>query len=351
MCGYTNSNALMIFSDGWSDRFDVVEGQEEVALGGLSVRIHSPYVADFDEYYFALKPHNNARNPWFEEFWEGRFQCLLQQQQQQQQQKQQLMSTRSSSDSYNSRLARQRPACTGNESLRVNYKQDAKMAFVVKAIVTMALGLDKMRRKVCGAESTGLCSALLPINGSLLLQHLMDVSFSYLNESLCFDEHGDPPGQYEILNFRRRANSVLYQNVQAHMQLQPNPVFTSNDSLASLQLLTRRNDLTCGQPSPLDKTRSRKSVHAVGDDSRRVSRSSASRYEYVQVGEWKSGDGLKMLEPVNWADHALIPNSVGTPDSDDDELGPQILPPESVCSRPCPRGHAKVSARNSLASA
>lgn len=34
-------------SDGWSDRYDVVEGYEEESVGGLSVRIHSPYVRTF----------------------------------------------------------------------------------------------------------------------------------------------------------------------------------------------------------------------------------------------------------------------------------------------------------------
>lgn len=67
-------------SDGWADRNDVVEGYEQEALGGISVRIRSPYVDDFDPYYFSLKPHNNSRNPWFKEFWEWRFNCSLSQQ-------------------------------------------------------------------------------------------------------------------------------------------------------------------------------------------------------------------------------------------------------------------------------
>lgn len=55
----------------------MVEKQEEYALGGISIRIHSAYVNDFDHYYFALNPFTNHRNPWFAEFWETRFQCNL----------------------------------------------------------------------------------------------------------------------------------------------------------------------------------------------------------------------------------------------------------------------------------
>ncbi|XP_015794170.2 metabotropic glutamate receptor 1-like, partial [Tetranychus urticae] len=68
---------LLVGSDGWSDRYDVVEGYEVEASGGISVRIHSPYVNEFDPYYFNLHPDNNTRNPWFKEFWEFKFNCSL----------------------------------------------------------------------------------------------------------------------------------------------------------------------------------------------------------------------------------------------------------------------------------
>ena len=68
-----------MFSDGWADRMDVVQGYEAEAVGGISIRIHSPRVDSFDKEYFALKPDKStlARNPWFQEFWENRFNCTL----------------------------------------------------------------------------------------------------------------------------------------------------------------------------------------------------------------------------------------------------------------------------------
>lgn len=63
---------LLIGSDGWADRPDVVQNYERQALGSISIRIHSPYVKSFDDYYFALNPFTNKRNPWFREFWEVR---------------------------------------------------------------------------------------------------------------------------------------------------------------------------------------------------------------------------------------------------------------------------------------
>lgn len=205
-----------IFSDGWADRLDVVEGYEAEAEGGISIRIHSPPVASFDRDYFALKPDKAtlARNPWFQEFWEHRFDCLL------------ADSTRSSSSTSSSspstssqtgaNLARRsgsdqtlssatsstssssspklctgsyqvdrrvrecprvfhrrlgRHRCldvTGDESLQDRYKQDTKMGFVIKASLAMAWALHRVQQSVCGEGSSGLCPAMLPIDGSLL---------------------------------------------------------------------------------------------------------------------------------------------------------------------------------------
>lgn len=68
---------FLYFSDGWADRDDVVHDLESEAWGSLSIRIHSPYVTDFDPYYLGLHPHSNSRNPWFNEFWQFNFNCTL----------------------------------------------------------------------------------------------------------------------------------------------------------------------------------------------------------------------------------------------------------------------------------
>lgn len=84
---------------------------------------------------------------------------------------------------------------TGKESLKDSkHKQDTKMAFVKKAIWTMAYGLHNMQKSQC-PNMTGLCSHMLPVNGSIFLQHLMNVSFVWGNETVMFDENGDPPGR------------------------------------------------------------------------------------------------------------------------------------------------------------
>ncbi|KAF6103568.1 glutamate metabotropic receptor 5 [Phyllostomus discolor] len=68
---------LLLGSDGWADRYDVTDGYQREAVGGITIKLQSPDVKWFDDYYLKLRPETNLRNPWFQEFWQHRFQCRL----------------------------------------------------------------------------------------------------------------------------------------------------------------------------------------------------------------------------------------------------------------------------------
>ena len=68
---------MVLHSDGWADRPDVVAGIEDHIVGGVSMKLYSPEIYDFDEYYYKLRPDDNSRNPWFQEFWQERFECYI----------------------------------------------------------------------------------------------------------------------------------------------------------------------------------------------------------------------------------------------------------------------------------
>ncbi|XP_069186198.1 uncharacterized protein [Procambarus clarkii] len=235
------SRFLFIGSDGWADRSDVVAGLEEAAVGGLSIKINSSYVAEFDDHYFQLHPETNDRNPWFREFWQNRFNCSLPGQEE-------IVSL---------------PRCSGEESLRKGYKQDTKMAFVMKAIYTMAWGLHNMQRDLCPGTQ-GLCDAMLPINGSLYREYLMNVTFTYMNESVTFDLRGDPPGRYDIMNYQRLENGSFdyipigtWDNgtLVVHEEL---VIFNSTDGLPPTSV--------CSEPCSYNEF---KSFVGTGDDTQR----------------------------------------------------------------------------------
>ncbi|XP_026047297.1 metabotropic glutamate receptor 5b [Astatotilapia calliptera] len=174
---------LLIGSDGWADRYDVTDGYVKEAAGGITIKLQSADVKWFDEYYLKLRPENNHRNPWFPEFWQHRFQCRLKGHTQE-----------------NSKYNR---TCSKRESLRQQYAQDTKMGFVINAIYSMAYGLHNMQRSLCPGYK-GLCDAMRPIDGARLLDFLMKTNFTGVSgEGILFDENGDSPGRYEIMNFKK----------------------------------------------------------------------------------------------------------------------------------------------------
>uniref|UniRef100_A0A3Q1BCQ8 Metabotropic glutamate receptor 1 n=1 Tax=Amphiprion ocellaris TaxID=80972 RepID=A0A3Q1BCQ8_AMPOC len=171
---------VLVGSDGWADRYDVTNGYQREAAGGITIKLKSAYVTWFDDYYLNLKPDANLRNPWFPEFWQHRFQCRLRGHPQ-------------DSTTYNR---------TWRESLRHQYAQDTKMGFVINAIYSMAYGLHAMQEALCPGYK-GLCESMRPIDGRQLLEFLMRTNFTGVSgEVIHFDQNGDSPGRYEIMNFK-----------------------------------------------------------------------------------------------------------------------------------------------------
>ncbi|KFU91392.1 Metabotropic glutamate receptor 1 [Chaetura pelagica] len=170
------------FCDGWADRDEVIEGYEPEANGGITIKLQSPEVLSFDDYYLKLRLDSNTRNPWFPEFWQHRFQCRI--------------------PGHPLENPNFQKNCTGNESLEENYVQDSKMGFVINAIYAMAHGLQNMHHSLCPGH-VGLCDAMKPIDGRKLLDFLLKSSFIGVSgEEVWFDEKGDAPGRYDIMNLQ-----------------------------------------------------------------------------------------------------------------------------------------------------
>ncbi|XP_059898461.1 metabotropic glutamate receptor 1, partial [Gadus macrocephalus] len=176
------SPSLSFCSDGWADRDEVVEGYEQEAEGGITMKLQSAEVTSFDDYFLKLRLDTNTRNPWFAEFWQYRFQCRL--------------------PGHAQENKNYKKVCLGNESLHENYVQDSKMGFVINAIYAMAHGLHDLHTELCPGQP-GLCEAMDPIDGSKLLDSLLKTSFRGVSgEEVYFDENGDTPGRYDIMNLQ-----------------------------------------------------------------------------------------------------------------------------------------------------
>ncbi|NWV86463.1 GRM5 protein, partial [Dasyornis broadbenti] len=185
---------LLLGSDGWADRYDVTEGYQNEAVGGITIKLQSPDVKWFDDYYLQLRPETNHRNPWFQEFWQHRFQCRL--------------------EGFPQENPKYNKTCTSEMTLRTQHVQDSKMGFVINAIYSMAYGLHNMQLSLCPGY-VGLCDAMKPIDGRKLLESLMKTNFTGVSgDMILFDENGDSPGRYEIMNFKQMGKDYFdYINV------------------------------------------------------------------------------------------------------------------------------------------
>ncbi|KAM7536530.1 hypothetical protein Aperf_G00000087319 [Anoplocephala perfoliata] len=185
--GYT-----LIGTDGWSDRLDVLGppintatneyAYSRIARGSFTIKLHSPKIKDFDDYFTSLTPQNHRNiNPWFTEFWEQKFNCQI---------------------NYNADSKQRK--CTGLENLKdPQYQQDNKLSLLNLAIYVVALGLHRVQEIICGVGYRGVCPGLLPVNGTLLRQELLKVKYTdQNNDTIYFDENGDPPASYDLMNYQ-----------------------------------------------------------------------------------------------------------------------------------------------------
>uniref|UniRef100_A0A2H1VBH7 SFRICE_033360 n=1 Tax=Spodoptera frugiperda TaxID=7108 RepID=A0A2H1VBH7_SPOFR len=207
----------LVASDGWADRRDVVDGLEHAALHALTLRIRSPYLNHFDRHYLALTPLNNSRNPWFQEFWEQKFNlsqpraglaviaavsplCDEWLERRHGVLTYHLTQVLTGNDSFGGflfligRKLTIPSGAAGRESLAANYTQEPKLALVVRGVYALAHALHDMRREACGRGGRGLCAAMLPFNVSRYRLHLAQVRFRAPDGGLvAFDDNGDPP--------------------------------------------------------------------------------------------------------------------------------------------------------------
>ncbi|CAF4577380.1 unnamed protein product, partial [Rotaria sp. Silwood2] len=187
---------IILGSDAWADRINIIPNNtESVALGAITIKARSLRVPGFEQYFRQLHVNNNTRNVWFREYWQQKFACSL--------------NSYYYNNPYLSRTNKYSRAChPENESLtKVPYNEDPKLAFVINSILAVVHGLDKMHKQICNGTN-GLCIEMARMNTSLLMQFLKSSRFTGITgEEVFFDENGDGPGRYDILNLQANTNS------------------------------------------------------------------------------------------------------------------------------------------------
>ncbi|KAG7454318.1 hypothetical protein MATL_G00258420 [Megalops atlanticus] len=195
-----NASLVWIASDGWGAQESIVKGNEHVADGAITLELAAHPVRDFNRYFQRLNPASNRRNPWFKEFWEQKFQCVL--------------------GGGGGGGDRARPPCEPHLAIdESNFEPESKIMFVVNAVYAMAHALHKMQRTLC-ANTTQLCDAMKSLDGRKLYRdYLLNINFKApfsppgVDSVVKFDAYGDGVGRYNIFNYQRKAERYAYVQV------------------------------------------------------------------------------------------------------------------------------------------
>ncbi len=224
-----SDNFLFVASDSWGTKKESIDSFDSVAEGTItfapkSYEIKSKVLfqhyktrsifililTGFNDYFKKLTPKTNLRNPWFNEFWEGQFDCSM-------------------------KLSKAtKKLCTGNEQLDV--AQDGFIHYVIDSVYAMAHAIESIKDQYCKnytKQQLHKCEHLSPIKGPDLLQAIRNVEFdSITGRRVKFlkgkDNRGDGIVPFEVFQYQNDDNGKYYYQKIAEWDSEKEYVFFYN---------------------------------------------------------------------------------------------------------------------------
>ena len=176
--GTSKKRFLWIASDTWSQKLDTK--YKDVTIGKWGIAPYSETVTSFVNYYSQLTPATNARNPWFSEFYEQYYDCII------------------GVNCSNTSIV--------NDS---NYQQDSFDATAIDAVYSVAHAINNFFNDNCNQplvwypKNQTCFGQKRKLNGSNLLEYIKNVNFtSPTGNEITFDEHGSIKPKYNIYNYQ-----------------------------------------------------------------------------------------------------------------------------------------------------
>jgi metabotropic glutamate receptor 2/3/metabotropic glutamate receptor 6/7/8 len=166
-----------IASDGWSELTD--PRYDAISAGKWGIAPLSENIPSFNDYYSKLNPNTNLRDPWFNDFYQLYYNCILD------------------------------TTCT-NVSITqdTNYIQDVHNSIVVDTVYSIANALNDFLNDNCPdplvwyAYNRTCRGYNQSLDGEVLRSYLRKVNFtSPTGRRIEFDENGNIKGMYSILNY------------------------------------------------------------------------------------------------------------------------------------------------------
>ncbi|XP_059187330.1 extracellular calcium-sensing receptor-like [Centropristis striata] len=177
-------------SEAWiSDSQIAAINKHHILDGAIGLAIPKAHVSGLREFMMDVKPLNTSSNELFAEFWETLFSCKFKQ-------------SKSSAG-----IQRE---CTGHEDVTGVQNSFTDMSLmpifynVYKGVYAVAHGLHS----VLSCNKT--CNNTVQLDPFKILQHTKKVYFQTKEgDEVYFNENGDPPAKYEIINWQPTENDIV----------------------------------------------------------------------------------------------------------------------------------------------
>ncbi|XP_069463326.1 extracellular calcium-sensing receptor-like [Ambystoma mexicanum] len=196
---------ICVATEGWSTSARLsVEKYSEILTGTIGFAIHSGRMPGFEEYLISLQPSSTPDPKFLQELWEESYGCKFQ---------------HGPGISLNV-LHNDTVLCPEPEKLekrQLSPSSDTAFGFPYKiysAVYAIALSLQDL--SICvpqgGPFQRGTCADIRKFQPWQLLHYIKKV---HLQEKVgpgpFFDDHGNPPAQYDIINWQRSTHGTLKQ--------------------------------------------------------------------------------------------------------------------------------------------
>ncbi|KAK2847356.1 hypothetical protein Q5P01_010355 [Channa striata] len=187
---YNLSGYQWVGSEGWIfDSQTAERDQHHILDGAIGLSIPKVSVSGMREFILDVKPVNSSGNDMLKVFWETLFSCKFNQ---------------SNSSAENQR------ECTGHEDLSGLQHSFIDMSLmpifnnVYKGVYAVAHALHD----ILGCNET--CNYKVQLDPFMILQQIRKINFrTKEGEDVYFNENGDPPAKYEIINWQPRENGIV----------------------------------------------------------------------------------------------------------------------------------------------
>ncbi|CAH2272589.1 extracellular calcium-sensing receptor-like [Pelobates cultripes] len=200
---------IFVAGEAWSiSNLLTVAKYSSILAGTIGFSFHGTTIPGFREFLNSIHPYNTKEGPWTKLFWEKMFGCKLFDQ-----------SIKGSENA--SKL------CTGNESMESMQNiffdiSNLNPAYnIYMAVHAIAQSLHDMRtcQKGQGPFPNGSCADIQHFNPWQLSHYIQNVKVKLSNgRELFFDQNGDPPAIYDIINWHMNIDGTTRMVVLVHDQ-------------------------------------------------------------------------------------------------------------------------------------